>query len=64
MKKFDFNFCLYENAHCLCFSIIVHFQTHIDKLESNINHRLFELCVATHYQCWSNDQLMNLFSEN
>jgi hypothetical protein len=47
MKKFDFDFGLYENAHCACFSIFVPFQTQINKLKININHRLFELCVAT-----------------
>jgi hypothetical protein len=67
MKKFDFDFCLYENAHCVCFFVFVPFQTQIDKLEININHRLFEFCVATHYQWQSNDQLMkqmNWFFEN
>lgn len=67
MKKFDFDFGVHENAHCVCFSIFVPFQTQIKKLKSNINHRSFELCVATHYQWWSNDQLMkqmNWFSEN
>ncbi len=54
MKKFEFYFSLYENTHCVCFSIFMIFQTQIDKLEINMNHRLFELCVATHYQWWSN----------